>query len=59
MIKINICAEKDQVMDEVTTDDLKAGEIANAVYKLEQVKRDLLDIEIDGFEVSTNDSQEL
>lgn len=46
-IEIRIRAEKGEVMDEVTTDNLKAGEIANAVYKLEQVKKDLLDIEID------------
>ena len=51
MIDIHIRAENGQVMDEVSTDDLKAGEIANAIYKLEQVKKDLLDIEIDEFEV--------
>ena len=51
MIDIHILAEKGTVMDEVLTEDLKAGEIANAIYKLEQVKKDLVDIEIDEFEV--------
>ena len=51
MIDIHIRAEKGTVMDEVTTNDLKAGEIANAIYKLEQIKKDLLDIEIDDYEV--------
>lgn len=55
MIDIHIRAEKGNVIDEVSTNDLKAGEIANAVYKLEQIKKDLLDIEIDGFEVRKDD----
>lgn len=55
MIQINIKSEKGQVMDEVITNDLKAGEVANAVYKLEQIKKDLLDIEIDEFEVEQNE----